>query len=258
MNKNKLNILLTRPLEKSRLLAKALTPIANSIEIWPLLCYQEGAGLSNLNQQLSQQYYDILIFISEPSVRFSRPFLQQNKDHLGCIIAVGDATANALKQTLTNPIIVPSQHTTEGLLELTELNKVKNKKILIVRGNGGREALKQQLIERGAIVTYTEVYERKWLIPQQSVIERWHQAQINCIVVTSNEMLLKLFTICSSSKALKSALWVVASERIAHTGQQLGLKNIINADGANNQAIYNAIHHASSLGNQNLSDGIQL
>lgn len=245
MSKNNLNILLTRPLEKSQKLAKDLTPLANNIVITPLFAYQSGKDHSLLKQQVSN--INTIIFISQAAVEYalsviSRDDLRQVKQ----VIAVGDATKNALHLADINQVIVPQEHTSEGLLNLIELSNVADMPILIVRGNGGREYLKQQLELRGANVAYNEIYQRCWLdLDQKHTIEQWRKAQINCIVITSNELLMQLNQYVKQHNWLKQCLWVVASSRIETNARALGLENVINAQGANNFKIYQAITNSA-------------
>jgi uroporphyrinogen-III synthase len=51
----------------------------------------------------------------------------------------------------------------ENLLKEEIFSNVKDQKILIIRGIGGRETLKNNLEKRGAIVNYGECYVRKYI-----------------------------------------------------------------------------------------------
>ncbi|MEW6999059.1 uroporphyrinogen-III synthase [Colwelliaceae bacterium BS250] len=243
MSNNKLNILLTRPLEKSQKLAKELQPLANNIEITPLFAYQKGINHSLLKQQINDFKPQIIIFISQAAVKFSLETITADVlNHGALIIAVGDTTKAALTIAGIDNIIVPSAHTSEGMLALTQLQDVADKSILIVRGDGGRETLKQQLQHRGANVAYNEVYKRQWLaLNRQQTIEKWRKVQINCIVVTSNELLHKTLELTKQEHWLKQCLWIVASARIAEQAMSSGITRVYNADGANNAKIYQAV-----------------
>jgi uroporphyrinogen-III synthase len=62
-------------------------------------------------------------------------------------------------------------------------------------------------------------------------------------VITSNALLESIVHLIKNSDSYwkTTCLWIVASERIAQQAKQLGLLNIVNAHGANDQAILNAI-----------------
>ncbi len=243
MNNNNLNILLTRPLEKSQQLAKTLQPLAAHIEITPLFAYQAGEQLAQLQQQIQNQNPQTIIFISQAAVEYALTAISVATLKLSAtIIAVGNATAQALVNAGISNVVIPQQHTSEGILALAQLQNINNDNILIIRGNGGRELLKQQLQHRGAKVVYNEVYQRTWLqLNAPQTIEKWHKAKINCIVITSNELLVRLLKLTTNAAWLKQCLWIVASARIAKQAKDFGVPNVYDAQGANNLKIYQAV-----------------
>ncbi len=243
MNNNNINVLLTRPLEKSQLLAKELSPFVNHIEISPLFDYQVGTDHSKLKQLLTNTKIDAIIFVSQAAAHFALQTVPiESLNNIAIRIAVGTATANALQNAGVEQITVPNEHTTEGLLVLPELQDVKQKSILIIRGNGGRETLKQQLQLRGANVAYNEVYKRVWFIDKaRQSVHQWQAEKVNCVVVTSNELLEKALSLSESAHWLKQCIWVVASERIANKAKIAGLNHVHNAQGASNISIIKAI-----------------
>ncbi|KGJ92223.1 uroporphyrinogen-III synthase [Thalassotalea sp. ND16A] len=243
MKNNKLRILLTRPLKKSQQLAKVIAPLASHIEITPLFDYQAGEQQPYLPQQLNEFRPDIIIFVSPAAVDFA--FLQnpvQSKLTSALFIAVGTATADALKAHGIKNVITPEQQNSEGLLTLEPLLAVENQHILIVRGNGGRELIKQQLEQRGAKVAYNEVYKRQWLtLNHEQTIDKWRKDKINCIVVTSSELLQHTLSYIDDKDWANDCTWLVASSRIAERAKAHGLTTVINASGASHQHIYQAL-----------------
>jgi len=171
------------------------------------------------------------------------------------VFAVGQATKKALELCSINQVLSPKQQNSEGLLELVELSAVNNKNIIIVRGDGGREHLKEILEQRGAQVIYVESYQRLWRKLGTSVVKQWQDSKINTIVITSNALLQRIVDIISaftdtltSEEKLtfnlwyNACFWIVASERIANNAKTLGLYNIVNANGANDKAIISALN----------------
>lgn len=52
----------------------------------------------------------------------------------------------------------------EGLLELPEMQFLQGKRILILRANNGRDFFRKQAELRGALVSYVECYRREPLL----------------------------------------------------------------------------------------------
>ena len=73
--------------------------------------------------------------------------------------AIGSQTATCIRDHNLE-VIVPFTETTEGLLSLRGLRDVGSKRIVIFRGEGGREKLAGELVKRRAQVTYYELYRR--------------------------------------------------------------------------------------------------
>ena len=83
---------------------------------------------------------------------------------------------------------------------------------------------------------------------QCNIVKEWQGEQINCIVITSNELLLKVFqlmddfgNVANNTQTMNNYWWIVPSTRIADNAKKLGLINIINANGANDQSMINTI-----------------
>ena len=247
MTTNKRNILLTRPLDKSLQLAKVLTPIANCIEITPLFGYENGTDHSFLVEQLQNIPWYSVIFISPAAVKFALSTISPSQlKKIPIIIAVGSATAQALKSHGIDDVLMPKEHSSEGVLALTQLHSIENKNVLIIRGNGGRETIKQELDHRGANVAYNDVYTRVWFdLPPEHTIDLWRKSEINCIVVTSNQILDKMLSYIANNQWLKQCTWIVVSTRIADKANAYGLTPVIIANGAGHDKILQAIQAAT-------------
>lgn len=241
-----LNVLVVRPTKK----AQALTLLLNNQDIacvnQPLFDYQPLADQKESKKLLTTA--DIIIFVSVAAVEFAHANVVSTHWQYQHIIAVGKATKAALQTLAFKKIQCPSQENSEGMLALSILNtNLSNKSITIVRGNGGREHLAEELTKRGATVRYLESYQRVWRTFPKDINKQWYQQQINCIVVTSNALLDKLVQLTQASNIdvendinkhwRNDCIWLAASKRIADHAKQLGLANVIQSDGANEQAI---------------------
>jgi uroporphyrinogen-III synthase len=74
--------------------------------------------------------------------------------------AVGRATARALERHGVTIDLRPDSANSEGLLALPALADVQGRRVLLVKGAGGRELLRETLTSRGAHVQALEVYRR--------------------------------------------------------------------------------------------------
>ena len=102
---------------------------------------------------------------------------------------------------------------------------MQGKKVMIVRGVGGREVLADTLKARGASVTFAECYQR--INPQTNcdvLQQAWQNQQLHAIVVTSTEAMRHLLDLAGNSAWLKKVTICVNHARIAETALQAGLK----------------------------------
>jgi len=146
------------------------------------------------------------------------------------VAAVGARTAERLEQVGFEQVFCPPDGaSSEALLVLDALapEVVRGKRILVVRGDGGRDLLARVLTERGAEVRHAEVYQRaRPRIDSTPVAREGRAGAIDVIVATSVEGLENLFRLLGESEAgwLENAGYVVLSERIAAHARTLGVR----------------------------------
>lgn len=249
-NDKPLNVLVVRPAKKAQALTSLLNKQGITCVSQPLFDYQPLADHQQSKDLLTTA--DIIIFVSVAAVEFANTQIAAKEWRYQHIIAVGKATKKALCALTLEKIHSPTQENSEGVLALSVLSEnLSGRKITIVRGNGGREHLATELNKRNATVQYLESYQRVWRTFPKDIDKQWYQQQINCIVVTSNAILEKLVQLTQvidvntnndKSKYWRDHCdWIVASKRIFNLAKQLGLVNVIQSDGANEQAISAAL-----------------
>ncbi len=181
---------------------------------------------------------DIIIFVSRNAVDFFLDVSGFGLPISAFIIAVGKGTAATLQQNGITKVLQPSQLVgSEGVLMLPELRCVGNKKIIIVRGLGGRKLLADTLAVRGAKTSYMEVYERILPIP---TVKRYTQALtakiIICTSVTGVINLLEMFS--SDIEIFRTKPLIVLSARIKKYAISLGFEKVfISLDIDNNSIV---------------------
>jgi uroporphyrinogen-III synthase len=131
-------------------------------EIHPLNNYQIFDGvIENIKT------YQHIIFISTNAVHFflervKKLSLQIPKNLI--FSSIGPTTKLLLQKKLSVDVHFPIKtFDSEHLLKEKIYNNVEGQKILIIRGEGGRETLKNALEEKGGIVNYGECYVRKYV-----------------------------------------------------------------------------------------------
>ncbi len=231
-----LSVLVTRPAEQSAPLAEAISNAHGRPITFPALEILGPKDKQAVRAQLaSLNSIDLLIFVSANAVRYAFPLMPDNIPLDLQIAAVGKATAKALDEHGLEATLVPkSSMDSEGLLALPQLQDVAGRQIVIVRGNGGRELIRETLEERGAKVEYIEVYRRQ--IPNRNpanLIANWEQ-MVEAVTITSGQILENLFTLLGEGggEALRKTPLVVVSERIAEQAAAHGCQVIYLADSA--------------------------
>lgn len=230
-----LSILVTRPAEQAETLCELIQNLRGRPIRFPALEIKGPENKKEAQQQLALiAKTDLVIFISRNAVQYAFPLLPDNIPLDLQISAVGTATANALEEYGLDPTVVPDKMDSEGLLTSPQLQNVKDKNILIIRGNGGRELLAETLKERGANVEYAEVYRRQ--LPQRNaknLVNGWSQ-MVDTVVATSNAILDNLLTLLGEDggELLKQTPLVVVSQRMAEHADALGCEIIYISDSA--------------------------
>ena len=101
--------------------------------------------------------------------------------------------------------------------------------MLIIRGRGGREDLRDGLIARGAGVHYLEVYRRgKPDLSQADMAKFWHDETPDALIITSLAGLDNLVELTpdSESRRLHGTATVVMSERIRQHALEAGFVRV--------------------------------
>lgn len=235
--------LITRPAGKADNLLASLDDDGIAYLYQPLITTAQ-VGLKTQDIQLLQQA-DAIIFVSVSAVSC----LQSQVEAAlltAPLFAVGQTTAMALQRWLAREVIVPEDQRSEGLLQLPQLQQVAGKTVAVVRGNAGREMIKQGLVSRGAAVRYIQSYKRLPLPLDGALLcQQWQLAGIRCIVATSNEILQQLFSLVPAANQywLQQCDWILVSPRMQDSALALGIapENITLAVNANDSALLAAI-----------------
>jgi uroporphyrinogen-III synthase len=228
---NDAGIVITRPARQAAGLAREIAALGGRPLIFPAIVILPPADVAALRAvQWNLARYDIAIFVSANAVEYGVGDPAAWPASV-LVLAPGPGTAAALAAVgIANARVPATTMDSEGLLALPELFDVAGKRIVIFRGDGGRELLRTALEARGATVVQVECYRRAK--PQSGVaglIEAWREKRVDAVTLTSGEGLDNLWTILENEgRAYLAATPVfVPHASIAERAKELGLRQII-------------------------------
>jgi|SRR5271166_1176750 len=225
-----IGVLVTRPEQQAMPLCRLLAAEGAVSFPFPAIDIKPLAERRDLIARVGQlEHFDLIVFVSANAVRFGAQLLDQKRDLP--LAAVGPATARALNQAGYRVAVVPADGVdSEALLAHPRLQHLVGRRILIIKGSGGRELLATALAERGAIVELADVYER---VPatrsaaELAELER-HFAADRIQVITATSVELGASLLRMATPALRAYVervhWLVPSARVAESLGKSGLR----------------------------------
>lgn len=241
-------VIVTRPLAQAQNMCKSLERNQATVVHFPAICITAAKNIEPAKNALKKlKTYNTVIFISTNAVHYSMDLVQQLSLSFQekQLAAVGPATKIALESYGHSVNIVPTTgFTSEALLNHKSLSQVEGKKILIIRGQSGRERLRQELESRGAEVSYAEVYQRQLPTQRPKIDLSELPKEDTAILIYSVETVQNLWSLCSQDEKqwLTNATLIVGSERIAKSASSVGFaKKPIIAENSSDEAMLKAV-----------------
>ncbi len=229
-------IVVTRPLAQAKDLADAIEAAGGQPLIFPLLEILPVDDTRELDAAI--RHLDtaaLAIFISPNAVDHALTAILRQRPWPTDLqaAAVGPGTVKALAGYGIDNCLLPSgRYDSEALLALPEFAaaQVAGKRVILFRGDGGRELLADTLCERGATVECVTSYLRRG--PGQdfaALSTAWAEARLDAIALSSSEALRHLVAgLGTVDRAHLAATPIfVPHARIADTARQLGLDQVI-------------------------------
>jgi uroporphyrinogen-III synthase len=216
-------VVLTRPRELAEPFARLLERrgarpiIFPAIEIRPLT---PPGMLAHLRD------YDLAVFISPTAVRIALQAKPPWPPRLAA--AVGGGTRRELERAGARAIIAPTAAAdSEALLALPELQNVRGQRVLIVRGEGGRELLAETLAARGAVVEHAVCYRREQpTADAAALVAAWRRGEVHALVVWSAQA-LDHFAAITGDELLAALPLFAPHERIAKHARSRGAREVL-------------------------------
>lgn len=241
-------LLLTRPAEDSAALAGALAQDGVHSSCLPLLSIEPlPLGAEQLELIHHFHRYDLIIVVSKPAARLGLSAVPEREAMAAYWFAVGAGTAQVLIDQGLNVQFPARGDDSEALLRLPALLAQLDRpapRVLIMRGEGGREWLAEQLRAKGATVDYLELYQRQLPdYPTHTLRERVAVERLNGVVVSSGQGFEHLCQLAGEEDGpwLRRLPLFVPSQRVAEMAIAAGSENVINCGGASAFALRGAL-----------------
>lgn len=243
-------VLVTRPDEQGSALCQQLIDAGMDALHQPLISILPGGDLPAIEKEISQ--FDIIIAVSQHAVSYTHQallFAGIQWPTTATYLAVGQKSAYVLSKNTQQKVHYPDISDSEHLLSLDVLQHVTKKRVLILRGNGGRELIFDTLVQRGAKVEYREVYKRENIaFRSELLVPLWQDNGIDQLVITSSGQLshfVSQFPQLDLDWLFGLTLYV-PSERIVQQARQLGFKKVVNTYSASNKDLLTALRSTAT------------
>jgi uroporphyrinogen-III synthase len=239
-------VLVTRPAEQARALARMIEAEGGVAIVSPALAIEPVADAAGVRDAIGAvARFDIAVFVSTNAVAHGSLLLAGVRGEGPRIAAIGPSTARALEGAGLRVSIRPrAGYTSEALLDEPDLRSLQGRRVLIVRGRGGRELLAETLAARGAEVVHAEVYERRpAAVDARALTARWKREGIDLVTALSVETLDALLAQLGSAarELLARTPLVTASARVIKRAEALGLPDAVHAAGPDDRALIEAM-----------------
>jgi uroporphyrinogen-III synthase len=228
-------IVVTRPRAQAGKLAGLIAAQGGVPVVFPLLEISPALDPEPLQAAIKGlEHYSFAVFISPNAVDFSVPaILDRGAWPPGLqAVAIGQSSVALLASYGIGPTLAPHERfDSEALLELPELQteQVSGRRVVIFRGNGGRELLAETLRERGAEVDHVTCYQRSAPVAGAAPLDAlWAENQLSALTVSSSEGLRNLIGLLDpvGQERLRRTPIFVPHQRIAEVAREFGLQQV--------------------------------
>ncbi|NWB91170.1 uroporphyrinogen-III synthase [Pseudomonas agarici] len=242
-------LLLTRPADDSTALSAVLAEAGIFSSALPLLEIEplaiDGAGLTKI---LKLPFYSAAIVVSKPAARLGLELVDQYWPQPPLLpwFTVGIATAKLLDDYGLRVGYPADGDDSEALLDLPALREVlaqPDPRVLILRGEGGRELLAERLRSQGASVDYLELYRRRLpAYAEGTLIRQIYGERLNGLMVSSGQGFEHLQQLAGADWPQVARLPLfVPSPRVAQMARAAGAQCVVDCRGASATALLAAL-----------------
>lgn len=254
------SVVVTRPAGQADSLCAALTALGAEPLRFPLLTITpvaDPAPLQDAARRLAD--FSLAFFVSPNAVHLALDAMLPVVPWPAslAIATVGKGSEAALAARGFADVIAPqSGFDSESVLALPafQAGAVAGKRVLILRGDGGRDLLGDTLVQRGATVEYLTCYHRSGPSDDPApLVARAHDGQLDALTLTSSEGVAYLAALPGAAE-LRPVPVFVPHPRIAAAARGAGFSTVI-ATGAGDQGLIDGLIDHFSARNHNAYPG---
>jgi uroporphyrinogen-III synthase len=238
-----LRVLVTRPEQRAASFIEQLQAAGAEAIAYPVMTITEPEDTDSRDAALKNPgEFQMAIFISPTAVEKLFEAISTLPDTLK-MVALGKSTAHALKRYGCTLAFEADTQDSESLLAQPQMQsaQIRQQKIVIFRGEGGRELLADTLRERGASVVYADIYRRA--LPDVAHLQSAQLNQLHAVCVTSNQGLENLVLLCDDLTRLQALPLFVPGQRCAELAKDMGFHEIHLASSATDASMLSALIH---------------
>jgi uroporphyrinogen-III synthase len=222
-------VVITRPRAQAQALADSVAALGREAVLLPLLDIFPLADQSGLQRTLANLAdYALVAFVSANAIGVALAVLGETSRAGLARHGVDDGNA-----TIFSPLD-PARSDSEHLLRALDLDALAGRRVLIVRGETGRELMADGLRAAGAQVTTVAAYRRRVppMTPELAAKLSRLLARPNDWIITSSEALRGLLGLVAqlgddtAVEKMQQQHLIVPHARIAETANSLGLTRL--------------------------------
>jgi uroporphyrinogen-III synthase len=232
-------VVITRPLAQAAPLAARAAALGRAVEVLPLLEISPLPDQAPLQAALADLTpYALVAFVSPNAIDAAFAHIRAWPAGVRAAVVGEGSRAALLAHGLAESDIVspadPAYSDTEHLLQSLDLAALRGRRVLIVRGESGRELMADSFRAAGADVTLLPAYRRGVPVLDDALAARLRKllAETNDWLITSSEALRGLARLAeqldgpASVAKLQQQHLIVPHTRIADTAAALGCQRV--------------------------------
>lgn len=230
------HIVVTRPAAQAGSLCDAIAARGGIAVNFPVLAIGAVDDTSELESVCSRLGdFDLAFFVSPNAVRHALEYVLAHHAwpvHLR-VATVGKGSERALAAFGFERVIAPdSGFDSEAVLALDafQAHQIAGRKVLIFRGDGGRDLLGETLRERGAEVEYVTCYRRYCPVADPgALVQLATEGRLDAITLTSSEGVANFVAMVGEAAwpILKSVAVFASHPRIAGYASKAGFLRVV-------------------------------